>query len=157
MLVGTANEEGLTDKDRFNPDKEIPATADYLKKQYNQINTALQVQYNKQGISATPDPRTVVSTMLSAYNGGAKDVVNAIRAGNTSWDGISAYLKKVKSPAASEENLGYVDKVINASIPFIKGGNTGDDQYLRLLQGMGIMNVLPPAPGKANIDGLTQT
>ena len=79
--------------------------------------------------------------VLAAYNGGQRDILRGIRAGKTTWEGMSEYLKSVKSPGAYKENVSYADKVIVSSIPFIKGGNASDDSWVKTLINFGIIDV----------------
>lgn len=137
FMEATAKDLGLSDEDRANPDKAIPAIIEYTSKQYDRFEKVLGNAFSSQGITIKPDPRMV----LAAYNGGPEYIVRGIRAGNTTWDQMKTYIRSVKSPGAEKENLEYADKVITASIPFIRGGNASDDSYVKALINFGIVDV----------------
>lgn len=138
FMEATAAELGLSPEDRLNPDKAVPAISEYMGRLYKSINKEFSVAYRKyQGLAIEPDPRMV----LAAYNGGAKYILNGIRAGYLDWESMKEYLKSVKSPKAAKINTEYGDKVIASSVPFIVGGNAADDTYLKKLMNHGILNV----------------
>jgi len=146
LTPAAASDVGVTD--RTDPDQNVAGGAKYLEMQEAQVIQAYQDYYKKnesqltrdlsaQGFTVKPDPRLV----LAAYNGGARWIRNGIAAGNLDWDSMREYLKRVKSPAASKENIEYPDKVIQASISFIKGGNASDEAYIQSLNSFGIIEV----------------
>lgn len=135
FMTGTAKDLGITD--RTDPNQTVPGIEKYTGQQYDQIDKKLTQQLSDQGLSIKPDPRMV----LASYNGGFGDIKRGIAAGNTTWDQMKTFLRSVKSPAAAEENIAYPDKVITASIPFIKGGNLSDDSYVKSLIQFGIVDV----------------
>lgn len=132
LMPGTAADMGLSDQDRFDPIKNVQAGEQY----YNWLDKSISRYFAQQGLSIKPDPRVI----LAAYNGGIRYVRDAIAAGNVTWDDIKDYLGRVKSPEAAAENLAYPDKVILASLPFIKGGNASDDAYVTSLINYGIIS-----------------
>lgn len=137
FMIPAASDVGLSDEDRLDPEKAAPAAIDYLQRQYDSIEKRLNKTFSDQGLAIKPDPRMV----LAAYNGGLKAVLNGISAGNTTWAQLKEYLLANKSPTNGKINTEYPEKVILASIPFIKGGNASDDAYIRTLISFGIINV----------------
>lgn len=137
FMSPAAQDMNITDDERYDPNKAVPAGIKYLETQYDSIEKKLKSALGAQGTSIVPDPRMV----LAAYNGGQRDILRGIRAGKTTWEGMSEYLKSVKSPGAYKENVSYADKVIVSSIPFIKGGNASDDSWVKTLINFGIIDV----------------
>lgn len=132
-----ASDVGLALEDRSNPDRATPAAVNYLSRQYQGVEKALNKVFNQQGVNRKPDPRFV----LAAYNGGLGWIERGIRAGHTDWDSMKEYLRSVKNPTAGRINTEYPDKVILASMPFIVGGNMSDDDYVRTLINFGIAQI----------------
>lgn len=141
LMPGTAADLGLTAEQRLDPTYAVPAAVKYMKMQYSAAEKTLDKALRDTGSIIKPDPRMV----LAAYNGGGKWIQDAIRAGNTDWDSVKAYIKANKSAANAKENIEYVDKVIAASVPFIKGGNASDDSYVRDLMNFGIVSTYLPS------------
>lgn len=137
FMKGTAADLGLSSEDRKDPNKATPAAVKYLSQQYENIERQINRVMNDQGINLKPDPRMV----LAAYNGGLRYVLNGIKAGNLTWDDMKGYLLSVKNPEAGRINTEYPDKVITASLPFIKGGNASDDSLVRSYINYGIVEV----------------
>jgi len=145
MRPGAAQDTGLALEDRTNPDKAIPAGVEYLNQLAAQVERGMN---NAEKLLATelanklpikPDLRMTIS----AYNGGADDVLRAIRSGARTWDQVDDYLRLNKSPAAYKENTDYVNRVISASIPFLTGGNASDNAYVNALKDANIITVTP--------------
>lgn len=138
FMPNTAREMGLSPTDVYDPNKAVPAAANYLVKKYDEINKSISKAFNAQGVALSPDPRMV----LASYNGGAGDVLAAIHAGKTTWAKMKPYLAAVKTkPGAALENITYADKVLTAAVPFIKGGNASDDALVKSMISFGIMDV----------------
>lgn len=142
IMPDTAAELGITDEERFDPDKAIPAAIDYVQRKYKRVETALSTAMSDRGVPTKPDPRMI----LAAYNGGDTAIlasINAINAGNITWDTIEDYIinNSGKSPANMKQNIEYADNVILAAIPFIVGGNASDDAFINDLRHFGIINV----------------
>lgn len=137
LMEGAAKDVGLSSADRFDPVKNIEGGEDYLQKKYTEVEKTLKYELGKQGLPVKVDPRFV----LAAYNGGLRDVKAGLNKGITSWDEMSDFLKSRKGKKQGEENTSYPDKVLAASIPFIKGGNASDEDYLRTLIAFDIIRV----------------
>lgn len=137
FMMAAASDVGLSEEDRFDPEKAVPAGIKFVTRQYEGIEKQLALSLSQQGMAVQVDPRMT----LAAFNGGLRWIQQGIRAGNTTWPQMKEYLISVKSPEAEKENIEYVDKVITASIPFIVGGNVSDDSYVRTLLNFGIVEV----------------
>lgn len=135
FVAGTAADVGL--KDRRNPGQSLEAAVKYNQQLYAQISKKLSNVLSSQGLSIKPDPRMV----LAAFNGGSKWILNGLAAGHTTWPEMKNYLISVKNPAAARINTEYPDKVITASISFMKGGNASDDLWMKDMLNFGIVDV----------------
>lgn len=138
LMPETAREMGLNEDSVFNPELNANAGADYLQKQYDNVERSLTKSIASQGMPSLVDPRFV----LAAYNGGFRYIKEGIEKGITDWDDMVAYLRSVKSDSAFKENTEYVDKVLTASLSFLKGGNASDDKYLKTLNTFGILRIV---------------
>lgn len=144
-------EPEITTQDLWDEEKNLVAGAKYLALQYNQVNNMLLKQLSKQGVPLKADPRMILAELqeegvvdafaLAAYNGGLSAISKGINKGILDWDSMKEHLKTVKNKSAYDENSKYVDKVLAASIPFIKGDNMSDDDYVRTLAAFGIITL----------------
>lgn len=151
LMPGTATEMGLKEEDVYNPELNAEAGFDYLEKQYKNVERALLKSLAEQAMPMQVDPRFILASLyknntidkfaLASYNGGFNYIRQGIAKGITSWDDMVEYLKDVKSEKAANENIQYVDKVLSASLPFIKGGNKSDDDYIKTLNNFGIITI----------------
>lgn len=158
LLPGAAIDGGIDPslETRLNPEENIKGGTAYLQrigadiaatytkkvKELQQNSLALGAFASRNGHIQKLDPRVE----LLAYNGGASYVKAAIRAGKLSWEEIEQHIRDVKHTAAEEENIGYANKVIAASLFFIEGGNTSDEAYVNELRHSGIITVNPKKP-----------
>lgn len=126
----------LNPNDLMNPEQNIKLAKAYVDKNYNMIKRKLSTTMASQ-IPSNIDPRMV----LAAYNGGYEWIRRGIDKGNIGWEDMKEYIKDVKKPTASKENLEYVDKVIAASLMFMKGGNLADELWLKELNNFGIVSI----------------
>jgi soluble lytic murein transglycosylase-like protein len=129
LMPGTAGEMGLEGQEVFDANKNVAAGAAYFQKQVNAIQKSLAIETDKTGLPIALDLRFA----LAAYNGGLRHVKNGIAAGNYTWPEMKEYLKAVKGPRAAKENTEYPDKVMAATIAFMKGGNLVDDGIMKHL------------------------
>ncbi len=137
LMPGTAAEMGLEGGEVFDPAKNVEAGAAYFQKQINNVQKALAQETDKTGFPIDLDIRFA----FAAYNGGFKHIKNGIAAGNYTWPEMVDYLKSVKSPKNAKENTEYPDKVIAATIAFMKGGNLVDDNLMKHMITHGMVDV----------------
>lgn len=151
LMPGAAADVGLTPEERYDPEKNLEGGYDYLERQYLNVEKSLMRELARQAMPMKVDPRfalyslyndgTIDRFALASYNGGFKAIQRGIAKGITSWDDMVEYLREVKSPEAFKENTEYVDKVLAASLPFVVGGNASDEDYIRTLNGFGIIGI----------------
>lgn len=149
LMPTTADEVDVDNP--LDPEENIRGGYEYLEKKYKEVDNALSKALAEQSIPQKVDPRLILASLyedgtvdkfaLASYNGGFKAIKNGIAKGITTWDEMKEYLATVKNPKAFEETSAYVDKVLAASIPFIKGGNASDEDYVQTLNGFGIIEV----------------
>lgn len=130
--------------------RDIAGTYTRKMKELQQNSIDLGAFASNTGQMAKLDPRAE----LLAYNGGASYVKAAIRAGKIEWDDMVQYIRDVKSTPAEEENIGYANKVVAASLLFIEGGNTSDEAYMNELLSNGILSIKPIKPIKPKNPGI---
>ncbi len=138
MTPAAATDVGMQGADMTNPANATEGGYNYMALTYNRVfNELTNLTSKRMNAPLAPDPRIV----LAAYNGGIADVKRALQAGNTTWDEVKEYIKTntKKSPDNIKQNIEYPDKVISASIPFVKGGNFSDESYVQALQQYGII------------------
>lgn len=141
---------------RLNQEQNVKGGTAYLQRIGADIartyaNKAKELQKNSLALGAFTSSTGQIQKLdpraeLLAYNGGASYVKAAIRAGKVSWNEMEQYIRDVKHTAAEEENIGYANKVIAASLLFIEGGNTSDEAYVNELLQTGIITATPKKP-----------